>query len=557
MSLDKLKEIRTIDWSSNSRPKIIKDLKEKTFDIVVIGGGITGAGIAREAQIRGLNCALLNKEDFAWGTSSRSTKMAHGGIRYLANGEFGIVRESTTERNWLRVHFPNLVRPVKFLFPAYKDGKESPFMLKVAVFLYDFLSNFRSKYKNYRKHKYITAEEAAEEEPNLIHDGMRGAVTYYDTNIDDARLTLETIKEAVILGAVALNYAKVEDYLFDEQGKVCGVVAEDQDTGEKFKVRGTQVVNATGIWTDDLLREHPDRVIRPTKGVHFQFEWDEFKIKHAIAMRHTKDKRAYFVIPREEIVVVGTTDTDFQGDYDEVYADEDDWNYLIESTRHYFPKVKMELDNVISSYAGARPLVMEQGKSESQVSRKHVILDSPNGLTTIAGGKLTIFRKMGEDVILHLKEKKGLFPEISKKKNLSKVAFLIGADWEKWEFKAGKFKLPEDMKKHLYRQYGWGGIEVLRGARDDPNLAERLVENRPFIYAEIPYIVKHELPLHLTDVLVRRMEVQLRVHPKHHEGIARRSADLMGDILGWDEKRKQQEVAAHLEYVKKNSFWIK
>ena len=233
---------------------------------------MTGAGIAREAALRGLSFILLDKNDFAFGTSSRSSKLAHGGMRYLANKEFGIVRESTTERNWLRVHFPNLVRPLAFNFYSYEDYMYSPKKVKLGMQLYDFLSNTFSKFKNYQKYRILTAEEFQKLEPKIRKEKMVMGGYYYDTNVDDARLTLETIKESVFLAkgkSIALNYCKVIGFLQDDYGKLQGVEVEDTLSGGKFTLRGTQVVNATGIWNDDLLLlKGKNAMIRPTKGVH-------------------------------------------------------------------------------------------------------------------------------------------------------------------------------------------------------------------------------------------------------------------------------------------------
>lgn len=555
LGLKHSKAIRKISWSSKSRTEIISKLTQTSFDLIVIGGGITGAGIAREGQLRGLNVALLDKNDFAWGTSSRSTKMAHGGIRYLANGEIRIVRESVTERNWLRVHFPNLVRPITFVFPTYEGGKDGMTTIKFAVRLYGFLGNFRSKFKNYAKYKFLKPEKIADLEPLLLQEKLKGAMQYYETNVDDARLTLESIKEAVVMGATALNYAAVHDYIYNEEKKICGVKFKDIETGNTFEVRGTQIINATGVWVDELLEDFPQTLIRPTKGVHIVYDREDFPLNHAIALRHTGDKRAYFVIPRNDFVLLGTTDTDFSDDLDELYTDYSDWEYLVKSTKHYFPSINLDLDKIISTYAGARPLIMEIGKSESSVSRKHEIIDLPNGLVTSAGGKLTIHRKMAEELILHLRKKR-IFPKLSKKKHLSQRPFLIGAERNKWDLEAQKYDFPIDIKDNLYQQYGWGGIEILELARDQPKLAERLHKKRSFIYGEIAYIVDHELPLHVADVLCRRMEVMLRIHPRFQEEIAKNTAEIMADRLNWNNKTKNDEIRQYLDYVDKNSFFL-
>ena len=261
------------NWNFKNRDNIIKRLKENTYDVIVIGAGITGVGVAREAAMRGLKTAVVDMQDFSAGTSSRSSKLAHGGIRYLSHGDMDLVHESTTERNWMVAHIPHMVRPIPFLFVHMEGGKYRKRDITGACKIYDFLGNKDTEFKIYKAHKWYKPDQVFEMEPDYIREGNLGGAVYYDCNVDDTRLTLETLKEAVIRGADAINYCKVIDYLKDN-GKIVGVKCKNLDDNMDFEIKGKLVVNSTGIWTDDLLESYPDHVprplIRPTKGVHLQ-----------------------------------------------------------------------------------------------------------------------------------------------------------------------------------------------------------------------------------------------------------------------------------------------
>ena len=559
------KDIFNEDWTFLKRKDHLKKLQDGSFDLIIIGGGMTGAAIIREAALRGLKTALIDKNDFAFGTSSRSSKLAHGGIRYLKNAEFGIVRESTTERNWLRHDFPNIVRPIAFNLCAYKGGKDTPLTIKVAVKLYHLLSNTFSKHKNYKKHKLMTPKEFAAEEPAVKKEGMIICGQYYDTNIDDSRITMETIKEAIVLGegeVIALNYVKFDDYILDN-GKITGIKVTDIITNSEFEINGTQVVNATGIWTDEQLRNYPNRVIRPTKGVHVVVPAERLGNKQGFGLRSIDDGRFFFVITRNEFSIIGTTDTDYQDNYNEPWCLKEDCDYLFNTVNHMFPNANLTYDDVIATWAGIRPLVMDpNAKNESDVSRQHLIIDTENGLTTISGGKLTIFRKMGEELLFHLIKKKKVFDNnrFAKgllKKGYSKIPYLIGLgreEWDKWVTER-KPDMPQDTLNLLYQQYGKGAFEIVENAMKNPKLAERFIEENQFIPAEIEYIMKYEFAPHLIDVLCRRTEVQIKVKHTKQKIIAEKVATIMAAKYGWNSETKDKEIKVYLEYVSK-TIWF-
>ncbi|MHA1821021.1 MAG: FAD-dependent oxidoreductase [Promethearchaeota archaeon] len=557
------------EWNFLNRNKYVEKLKKEKFDLIIIGGGMTGAGIAREAALRNIKTAIIDKNDFAFGTSSRSSKLAHGGFRYLAQGEFKLVRESTTERNWLRVHFPNIVRPVKFNMMAYKDIKSiKPWMIKFGIFMYDFLSNFGSKFKNYGKHRIVKPEEFFKEEPAIRKEGFILAGQYYDTNIDDARITLETIKESVARGSVtAVNYIEWEEYIYDEDGKIHGIKVKDNITGEEFEIHASQVVNATGIWTDTLLKNFNRKIIRPTKGVHIIIPKSRLKNNNAFGLRSLDDGRVFFVLPREQFTVIGTTDTDYQENFDTPWCYKEDCDYLFKTVNIMFPEANLTYDDIISTYAGIRPLVRdENAKSESDVSRKHVIFDTDDGLTTIAGGKLTIFRLMGEQLIYHLIKEKNTFNRKFSKKELkkgySKQPFIIGLKKEEWSAwlqskkdKGVKINLSEEQLEHLYRQYGKGAFKIVEEVEKNPELGKPFIEENMFCPAEINYILKYEFAPHLVDVLLRRTEIQLKVHHKKQPIIAEKVANIMAEYYNWDEDTKNKEIEAYLDYIK-HTIWF-
>ena len=549
------------EWKEKKRIKIKNNLKTKKYDVCVIGAGITGAGIVREAAMRDLRVAIVDMQDFAAGTSSRSSKLAHGGIRYLSHGDMDLVKEATRERNWMRVQIPHLVRPIPFLFVHLKDSKYKKRDILAACKLYDFLSDKNSQFTNYKKHQWYSAEEVIEMEPEYIREGNLGGAVYYDNNIDDARLTIETIKEAVIRGADALNYCKVVDYL-KKDGKIYGIKCRDMEDDEQFEVLSKVVVNATGIWTDELVERYPDEipepVIRPTKGVHLQYKREHIKNNMATIVFSITDGRAFFVLPRNEhYTIIGTTDTDYQGDLANPFCNKEDADYLIESVKYYFPNAELDYKNIISTYAGIRPLVMQKGKSESEISRKHLIFRSEDGLLTITGGKLTEWRAMAEDLFEKIEELH-IFPNIKREKHFSRQEYIIGLkeeDWNKYIQNYG-IKLDKDISDHLYHQYGKGALKILELVKEDPTLSNRIIEENYFIKAEILYTLRYELTTHLIDVFCRRTEMALWIDHKKASEAAKKVGEIMLEEYSWDKTTLDNEIQNYLDYIKKTVSFI-
>ncbi|MEM1418691.1 MAG: glycerol-3-phosphate dehydrogenase/oxidase, partial [Myxococcota bacterium] len=367
------------------------------FDLVVVGGGITGAGVARDAARRGLRVALVEQRDLAYGTSSRSSKLVHGGLRYLEQGEVAMVFESVSERRTLMHLAPHLVAPLPFLFPVFESSKKSLLVIRAGMWIYDALALFRS----YRRHVTLGREGVIEAEPGLRREGLRGSPLYYDCATDDARLTLETALDAAEAGAVVATGARVRRLVKNVRGEISGVVVEStlagRDAGRTVSLEARVVVNATGPWTDAVRKlsslpgKERRRLLRPTKGVHVVVDRAKLPVQHAVVCVHPDDGRVLFALPWGDRSYLGTTDTDYRGAPEDVAATGEDVAYLLAAARHYFPEHPLAREDVLSTWAGLRPLIAPEGAglSASDVSREHEVLTDADGLVTVAGGKLT------------------------------------------------------------------------------------------------------------------------------------------------------------------------
>ncbi len=565
-------------WSAKTRNAEIETARDRQFDLIIIGGGITGAGIARECALRGLSFCLLDKNDFAFGTSSRSSKMFHGGMRYLASREFGLVRESTSERNWLRNHLPNLVRPLGFIYPAYESGKAKPVMVWLAVKLYDIMSDWFSEYKNYRKSKIFRAKYVEELEPAIaIEEPELGKMVlagfYYDTNCDDARVTLETIKESLAYAegeSVAINYARAEGFIKDSAGKVRGVSVKDNFSGTSFQVRGKCVISAAGIWTDEALAaaEYDEQRIYPTKGVHLVVPNERLGNNNAVSLISFDDERFFFVIKRGRVSIIGTTDTAYYPEsinLDEPWCNKDDCDYLLRTVNRMFPHAMLTYNDIISTYAGIRPLIRQEGaEHESDVSRKHEIFQTRDGIVAIAGGKSTTYRLMAEDLLFYLVEHKHLDyfsrPEYNKR-GISRQPFKIGMRREEFDRIIADEDLINavhpDQLDYLYTQFGKGSLEILRNIKEDPEIGLPLLEGYHHCEAEINYILEHENAPKLIDILCRRTEAQWMIWHYKQPKLAEAVSEIMASYYGWGKEVKAAEVKEYLDYVENNVRFLR
>ena len=393
--------MENIKFTNLERQKTIGNLESEEFDLVVIGGGITGGGIALDAASRGLKVVLLEKGDFASGTSSKSTKLIHGGLRYLKQFDFWLVKEVGSERAIVHKLAPHLVLPEKMLLPLIENGSYGKWLTSIGLKVYDILAQVSGD----DKRKMLEKKEAMKLEPLLPKKILNGAGYYAEYRTDDARLTIENIKTSLLFGAQALNYAKVNDFLYDNE-KVAGVKVTDETTGKEFTIKSKYVISAAGPWVDELRslnNSKKGKQLHLTKGVHLVFPYEKLPVKQSVYF-DIPDGRMMFAIPRGKVTYVGTTDTNYNDNKDRVRTDIADAIYLISAVNNMFPDINLELDDIVSSWAGLRPLIHEEGKSASELSRKDEIFVSDTGLISIAGGKLTGYRKMAEEYDTELKE---------------------------------------------------------------------------------------------------------------------------------------------------------
>lgn len=516
------------------------------YDIVVIGGGITGAGIARDAALRGVKVALFEKADFASGTSSKSSKMIHGGLRYLEQGEIGLVFESVSERRVQSRVAPHLVRPLPFLIPIYKGVRPGFEIMNVGLWIYDSLALFRAP----RMHKTFRGTNAALAiEPRLRPEGLRGALEYYDCATDDARLVLENALDAAALGADVHTYTEVMRFERRGDGRITGVVVRDRLTGKTSSVEARAVILAAGAWTDEMIRrfEIPmDRpLLRRTKGVHIVVPRERLPLSRAITLISPVDHRVMFAIPWRERSVLGTTDTDFAGSADDVAADANDVRYLCDSGNGYFPGANLQPDDVIATWAGLRPLIAAPPNvEESDVSREHEVFTKPDGLVIIAGGKLTTYRRMARETVhktLELLRELGedvtARSETTKHRPLPGAVGVEPADLE-GVAAIGRRLMSEhgldvDTATHLCGVYGARAIELGATIAADRGLGERLDPELPYVWAEIDFAATHDLARTVEDVLQRRVPLLL-VSRDQGLGVCERVAARLAQLLGWD-----------------------
>jgi glycerol-3-phosphate dehydrogenase len=550
------------ELSWRTRNEFWKKLGEEPFDLVVIGGGITGAGIARDAAMRGLRTVLVEKRDFARGTSSYSSKLVHGGLRYLAHMEFGLVYDALTERRVLLDLAPHLVEPLPFLFPVYGGGKYSFLAVCGALWSYSLLSAFST----IGWHRMLSRRNVLSAEPALREEGLEGGGTYFDCGTNDARLVMETLKSAADHGAWMLSYCPVVK-IEKVSGRVSGVTVRDEFSGKKKKISAKIVVNATGPWTDEITRmDSPKgpRNLRPTKGIHIIVERSRIKNRGAICMQHPDDGRMMFTIPwGEERTIIGTTDTDYPGDPYDARAERADIDYVLRVANHYFPAAGLTDRDILTTYAGVRPLVMDSAASESGVSRTHRIFESPSGLLSIAGGKLTTYRLMAKELVDRVVER--LWPEEEEKRPhcMTDTEPLSGGDMgERTDYlrdaldnAEADFGVDRRLASRLIQTYGSNHRDLCRILKERPEFAEPLPGAMGCVKAEAIYAVRHEMALHLDDFMVRRTWV-FGEAADAGRACAREAAVLMGKELGWDAGRRKAEIKAYDGEVKRNRVFL-
>ena len=475
-------------FSSKNRRKLIDEISSNYFDIVVIGGGITGAGICLDAVSRGLNVCLIEMNDFASGTSSKSTKLIHGGLRYLEQLKLKLVNETGREREVLHRIAPHLVKSEKMLLPIFINGKLNKFFTYLALFLYDYLAGV----KNNDKKKMLSKKKTLIMEPLLNEKKIKGGALYSEYRTDDSRLTIEILMKAYNLGALPINYIKAKSFIYDN-GRIAGVNCNDQIENKNLIIKSKTVINASGSWTDDIIKGKNKKLIL-SKGIHIVLPIEKFPINQSVYF-DALDGRMIFSIPREKTVYIGTTDTVFDKEKDKLCVLKKEVKYLIDSVNNAF-SVELELNDVISSWVGLRPLIRQNRKNVSEISRKDEIFIAKNGMITIAGGKLTGYRKMAERVVNILVKKFKFSSPNSKTKNLK----LFDFNYNECLNKVKDLGISSEDFEMLYNVYGEKSIRIFKIY----NKIKNRYKNHSLLIAEITYCIKNEMCHNLLDFFSQR-----------------------------------------------------
>lgn len=523
-------------------------LSEKKYDLIVIGGGIVGAGIARDAALRGLSVILFEQGDFACGTSSRTSRMIHGGIRYLEQGDFRLVFEASRERMILHRLAPHLVRPLPFLFPFYEETGRSPWTIRAGLFLYDLIA----LYRNFHPHRMLSTEEITRLEPGLSSDGLRGGALFYDAQMDDARLCLEVILSARAAGATVLNYTPVEGLLRKGTG-ITGVSVRSILTGDRHEVFGKQVINATGPWLDRVAAfEDPTAkpMLRTTRGSHLLVP--RITQRHAVVVASRRDDRVFFVLPWKADTLIGTTDQDYKEDPGQVRSTPEEVHYLLGETRRIFPKASLTEEDVIARFSGVRPLVYSPGVSASEVSRDTDIREGQGGMISVIGGKYTLHRVTAKRVVDRVVRKFGIRASSSVTHRIPLWSGRIPSfeEYIKREaYRAAReYDVPEGEVKRLIKSYGTRYTVLLERIRKNRSLLLPIISGMSETRVQIDYAVEEEMASRLSDFLRRRTDLALSRHRRSPEMI-HVVAERMAELLGWDTARQEEEIHLYLHEI--------
>jgi glycerol-3-phosphate dehydrogenase len=536
------------DLSPAAREDAMARMTQQELDILVVGGGVVGAGSALDAVTRGLTTAIIEGRDWASGTSSRSSKLIHGGLRYLEMLDFGLVREALKERGLLLDRIaPHLVRPVRFLYPLQHRFWERPYV-GAGIALYDAMAYASGTAHGLDHHRHLTRKHALREAPCLRPDSLTGAIQYSDAPVDDARHTLTVVRTAASFGALAANAAQVVGFL--RQGeRVTGATVKDTETGRTFEVRARQVINATGVWTDDtqaLADTRGQFHVRASKGIHLVVPRDRLQSNTGIILR--TEKSVLFIIPWGRHWIIGTTDTDWSLEKTHPAASASDIDYLLEHVNSVIssPLTREDVEGV---YAGLRPLLTGESESTSKLSREHVVGHPVPGLVVVAGGKYTTYRVMAADAV----DEAARSLDARVPDSCTDQVPLLGADgyralWNQRRALAASTGVHVARIEHLLNRYGSCVHELLALLRDEPSLGTPLPGADDYLQVEALYAVTHEGARHLDDVLARRTRISIEAWDR---GVAAAPtvAALMAAPLNWDEEQKQREIKHYLMRV--------
>jgi glycerol-3-phosphate dehydrogenase len=536
-------------WSLAERGEALRRAAWDGVDLLVVGGGITGAGVLRDAASRGLRALLVERTDFAAGTSSRSSKLVHGGLRYIGQGRLGITRQACRERDLLLEYNPHLVRPLPFLFPAYRGSRVPLWQVRTLLSIYSALANFRSS----SRFRMLDPEQVAEFCPDLRHEGLRGAALYWDAQVDDARLVLESLRSARAMGAEAVNHAEATGFECDERGRIVAVQLRDALDGRSLSVRSHAVVNAAGPAVErvrGLDRPVARPSLRPAKGVHLVIPQHRLAIRSAVTFEGP-DGRHLFVMPWDEVVIIGTTDA-FSDEVDEPVCTIEEVHYLLSAANDAFPRAALTTNDLRSVFAGVRPLAADPDETTPSVSvsREHRIDEDASGLISAVGGKLTTFRAMGEAIVDRVVPL--LPPERRAAARPSRTATcsLRRDDFDRSELETrlrSRFEVAGERAEYLVRTYGAVAEEMLASA---PPELRRPIGSTRFTFAEIPWSLKTECPADLCDLLERRLRLAIFAVGQGIEDLDAIAA-AAGEAAGWDAERVQAEAEAYIAAVRR------
>jgi glycerol-3-phosphate dehydrogenase len=534
--------------SPQGRALALAAMQEGELDLVIVGGGVVGAGAALDAVTRGLSVGIVEARDWASGTSSRSSKLIHGGLRYLEMLDFRLVREALKERGLLLQRLaPHLVRPVQFLYPLTHRGWERPYV-GVGLALYDALAAASSTNSGVPRHKHITKRHALRLVPSMRKDALVGAVQYYDAQVDDARHTMFLVRTAASYGALAANRARVTGFI--RQGeRVTGVKVRDLESGQDFEIRAKQVLNATGVWTDEtqsLVGERGQFRVRASKGIHLVVPRDRIQSQSGLILRTSTS--VLFVVPWGRHWIIGTTDTDWSLDKAHPAASSRDIDYILEHVNRVLV-TPLSREDVEGVYAGLRPLLAGESETTSALSREHVVGHPTPGLVVVAGGKYTTYRIMAVDAVDEVA--RGIDGRVPP--SCTERIPLLGAEgydaaWNARHRTATRYAIHVAWVEHLLHRYGSLATEVLDLCDENPQLAQGLSGADDYLAAEVVYAVSHEGARHLDDVLTRRTRISIETWDRGVSA-ATPAASLMAPILGWSDEQQRKEVEHYLARV--------
>ncbi len=511
-------------WKNGWRESVWSEIDRK-WDMIVIGGGITGTGIFRSAVSAGLRTLLVEAQDFSFGTSSRSSKLVHGGFRYLSNRQYRVTYESVQERQRLLRSAPHLITPLPIIFPNYRQYNYPSWVFHLGVIIYELMA---PKWD----HQVLSSNDIQDQFNGLNHIGIKKGFRYKDAVLDDARLVLRIIRETVQDGGVAINYASVDHLMRDQKGAVRGVVVRDtaSDQGSTVEVKAKVVINATGPWADKIRRglKAPDR-LRPLRGSHLVFEQARFPASEAVSFFHPQDRRAMFVIPWEGVTLVGTTDIDHsekhQGFLNEPHAEQNEIEYILSAVDFLFPQLKITQSDIISTFSGLRPVINTGAATPSKESRAHQVWNE-NGLITVAGGKLTTFRILAKDTLEIACASIGKQVKINPHQRMLKKLLTDRCG-----------KLEKEACNRLFGRFGGEAKELFQLAKQDEM---RQIESLPSIWAEVRWAAASEGVVHLDDLLLRRVRIGLLL-PEGGKSVLSRVRQVAQPELGWSDTLWEKE----------------